>query len=75
LSHDELVHIAFTRELVPDAAAALKTELANRGILDLSTQREEMVRQGTAQEQTRQRDMSHTTTISRKVTNLLGIHQ
>lgn len=71
LSDDALVHIALTRELLPDAAAALKAELAGRGILDLSTQREEMVREATAQEKTRQRDMSHRAKISRNVTRML----
>ena len=71
LSDDELVHIALTRELVPDAAEALKTELVSRGILDLSTQREEMFREASAQEQMRQRDISHRTTISRNVTKFI----
>ena len=35
LHDDELIHLALTSELVPEAIAALQAELAKRGITDL----------------------------------------
>ena len=64
LSDDALIHIVLTRELLPDAAFALKTELVRRGISDLSTQREEMVLEAAAQEQAWQTDMNRRAKIS-----------
>lgn len=44
LHDDELIHLALTRELTPEAADALKTELQSRGISDL-TSHEQLYRQ------------------------------
>jgi hypothetical protein len=49
LHDDELVAIALNRELMPEASEALKTELARRGITDLSAQQAERQQERSAE--------------------------
>jgi IS5 family transposase len=71
LNDDELAHIALTRELVPDAAAALSAELATRGITDLSARRDEVHREVAAVERVRQTHIERISAISRIATRFL----
>ena len=58
LHDDELIHLALTRELVPEAIAALQAELAKRGITDLSAHRIELQRELVDEEVSRQARIS-----------------
>lgn len=54
LGSDQLIHIALTRELLPEAEATLKAVLASRGILDLSGHRAELQQELSSIEEDRQ---------------------
>ena len=59
LQDEELVQIALTRELVPEAQQALTEELSKRGINDLSKYKALMAQETEAEEDMRQKHIAH----------------
>ena len=64
LHEDELVHIALTRDLIPQAKEALQQELAQRGITDLTQHRQQMEQERVAQEERRQVELERRSATS-----------
>ena len=59
LHNDELIELALSRQLVPEAQQALKEELKKRGINDLSSHKTAIVNEISAAENVRQKRLSH----------------
>ncbi len=64
LRDEELIHIALTCNLVPEAKQALAEELSRRGISDLSSHKALMVQEATAEEGLRQKRVARQLKIS-----------
>lgn len=58
LHDEELIHIALTRELVPEAMEALRAELTKRGITDLGAHRTQLQREFITEETGRQANIA-----------------
>ena len=59
LRDEDLIQIALTRELVPDARKALAEELSKRGLNDLSSYKALMEKEAAAEEEVRQEHIAH----------------
>lgn len=71
LNDDELVHIALTSDLVPEATSALQNELEKRGLSDLSAQRNRMIREVEAEDIARKAEINRRNTVSTGITKWL----
>lgn len=72
--HDEdLIDLALTRELAPDAAAALKAELAARGLHDLSGHQRERESEARHEDAARQTDIARRQRVVRWRTGFIVV--
>jgi hypothetical protein len=69
LRDEDLIQIALTRELVPEAQHAITEELERRGIRDLSSYKVQMDQESAAEEEQRQQKIAHRSKTSGWLTN------